>query len=217
MTDHTVPSSPGDEIPRSVKPCAWWIPTFAEPLVGRGDKRPMLYPDAKPLYDQAALDAAVAAERERFNALLDDYRGVLETLEEMQAPAAAQVTDAMVRAANAAMFGRLVQGEARFETLRIGLEAAMSTAGQRCKTCKHWSAPDGADDGYAFGLCEPEDPDTGEPMQRGFEVRLCKHPEMTRFEAPLSRDGFGLTDASRYYACLATAEDFGCVRHEERP
>jgi hypothetical protein len=38
----------------------------------------------------------------------------------------AQVTDAMVRAANAAMFGRLVQGDARFETLRIGLEAAMA-------------------------------------------------------------------------------------------
>ena len=84
-----------------------------------------------------------------------------------------------------------------------------------CKTCKHWTAPDGADDGYAFGLCEPSDPDTSEPMRRGFEVRLCKHPELTRFEAPLSHNGFGLTDGSRYYACLATAEDFGCVRHEK--
>jgi hypothetical protein len=36
----------------------------------------------------AALVAA--AERERFNALLDDYRGVLETLEEMQAAVAAE-------------------------------------------------------------------------------------------------------------------------------
>ncbi len=89
MTDHTLQPAPGDEFDQSVKACAWWVPTFAEPLVGRGDKRPMLYPDAKPLYDQAALDAAVAAERERFNALLDDYRGVLETLEEMQATAAA--------------------------------------------------------------------------------------------------------------------------------
>jgi hypothetical protein len=104
MTDHTLQPAPGDEFDQSVKACAWWVPTFAEPLVGRGDKRPMLYPDAKPLYDQAALDAAVAAERERCSV----------------------VTNAMVLAANAAMFGRLVQGDARFETLRIGLEAAMA-------------------------------------------------------------------------------------------
>jgi hypothetical protein len=38
----------------------------------------------------------------------------------------AQVTDAMVHAANAAMFGKPVLGDARFETLRIGLEAAMA-------------------------------------------------------------------------------------------
>jgi hypothetical protein len=70
--------------------------------------------------------AAGGTESERFNALLDDYRGVLETLEEMQAPAAAQVTDAMVHAANAAMFGKPVLGDARFKTLSLGLEAAMA-------------------------------------------------------------------------------------------
>jgi len=32
----------------------------------------------------------ILAERERFNALLDDYHGVLETLEEMQAAVAAE-------------------------------------------------------------------------------------------------------------------------------
>jgi hypothetical protein len=53
---------------------------------------------------KALVDAAVAAERERCSV----------------------VTNAMVRAANAAMFGKPVLGDARFETLRLGLEAAMA-------------------------------------------------------------------------------------------
>lgn len=40
----------GSALERQVRPCAWWVP---------------LWPRAEPLYDQAALDAAVAAERER--------------------------------------------------------------------------------------------------------------------------------------------------------
>ena len=63
-------------------------------------------------------------------------------------------------------------------------------------------------------MCEPVDPDTHKPMQRGFEVRICRQPTQTLAEAPIERNGFGLTDASQYYAVLATAEDFGCVRHE---
>jgi hypothetical protein len=87
--------------------------------------------------------SAGGTESERFNALLEDYRAVLETLEEMQAPVVAQndagraapptepqppaqVTDAMVHAADKAMFGKIVQGEARLETVRLGLEAAMA-------------------------------------------------------------------------------------------
>lgn len=51
-------------------------------------------------------------------------------------------------------------------------------------------------------------------MQRGFMVRLCRHPQQTFAEAPVRDDGFGLSDASEYYAVLATAENFGCVLHE---
>ena len=51
-------------------------------------------------------------------------------------------------------------------------------------------------------------------MDRGFEVRLCKMPTQTFCEAPVERNGFGLCDGSQYMAALATAEDFGCVRHE---
>jgi hypothetical protein len=63
-------------------------------------------------------------------------------------------------------------------------------------------------------MCEPLDPDTYEPMKRAFEVRLCKHPAQTFCEVPVERNGFGLFDGSEYMARLATAEEFGCVRHE---
>lgn len=83
-----------------------------------------------------------------------------------------------------------------------------------CKTCKHWVEPEARDHHTADSICHPLDPDTYEPMDRGFEVRLCKHPTQTFCESPIERNGFGLADASRYYAVLATGEDFGCVRHE---
>lgn len=82
-----------------------------------------------------------------------------------------------------------------------------------CKTCKHWQV-DGDKNYQALHLCKPEDPYTGEPMQRGFEVRMCMQPTQTRFEPPVESNGFALTDGSDYYAALCTAEDFGCVRHE---
>lgn len=83
-----------------------------------------------------------------------------------------------------------------------------------CKTCKHWTAPADDDNHYAVSICGPIDPDTYEPMNRGFETRLCRHPAQARFEAPVERNGFAITDGSQYFAALATAEDFGCVRHE---
>lgn len=86
---------------------------------------------------------------------------------------------------------------------------------QTCKTCKHWKKPEG-EDYRAEALCQPVDPETYEPMDRGFEVRLCKMPTQTFAESPVERNGFGLADASRYFAVLATAEDFGCVRHEAK-
>lgn len=84
-----------------------------------------------------------------------------------------------------------------------------------CKTCKHWAKPDGL---FSVGkaLCTPIDPTTYMPMDRGFEVRICEMPTQTFCEAPVERNGFGLADGSTYLAVLATAEDFGCVRHEVR-
>ena len=83
-----------------------------------------------------------------------------------------------------------------------------------CKTCLHWKLPDADEDYHAEAICSPRDPDTGKPMERGFEARLCKHPSAALFEAPVRADGFALTDASTYMACLATGEDFGCPLHE---
>lgn len=63
-------------------------------------------------------------------------------------------------------------------------------------------------------MCNPTDEDTFQPKVIGYEVRMCRQPTQTFCETPVERNGFGLTDGSTYYAALATAEDFGCVRHE---
>jgi hypothetical protein len=39
-------------------PVGWWIDRFDSPLVARGAAKPMLYPDAAPVYLQNAIDAA---------------------------------------------------------------------------------------------------------------------------------------------------------------
>lgn len=83
-----------------------------------------------------------------------------------------------------------------------------------CKTCIHWKMPQENDVYNAIDMCRPLDPDNFEPMKRGFEVRICKHPAQTFAEPPIEDNGFGLADASEFFACLATAENFGCVRHE---
>lgn len=85
---------------------------------------------------------------------------------------------------------------------------------ERCKTCRHWKPTDKSSNPRADDLCRPIDPDTYQPMQRGFETRLCAHPLQTFFETPVASNTFALTDGSNYFACLATAEDFGCVLHE---
>ena len=82
-----------------------------------------------------------------------------------------------------------------------------------CKTCRHWLAPT-EEDYLAVHICAPADPDTFEPMQRGFETRQCKHPSQAFHEAPVQPNSFALTDASDYFACLATGEDFGCILHD---
>jgi len=82
----------------------------------------------------------------------------------------------------------------------------------RCKTCKHWQEGDGFREA---DMCDMRHPDTHQVMRGEYEVRICKHPSQTFAERPVERDGFGLTDASEYFAVLATAEGFGCVRHEK--
>lgn len=81
-----------------------------------------------------------------------------------------------------------------------------------CKTCKHWQLP--RERFRESDICSPLDPDTYKPMQRGFEVRICRMPTQTFSECPTEINGFGLADGSDYYAVMATAEGFGCVRHE---
>lgn len=82
-----------------------------------------------------------------------------------------------------------------------------------CKTCRHWIKP-GGNDHYGQAVCDPQDPDSFEPMDRTFETRTCTHPSQARFEAPVAANSFALTDASNFYAVLATGEDFGCRLHQ---
>ena len=82
---------------------------------------------------------------------------------------------------------------------------------KNCKTCKHWTLAENVDEKM---ICNPNDPDTHKPMKLEFEVRVCKMPTQTFCETPVERNGFGLSDASLYRAVLATAEEFGCIRHE---
>lgn len=63
MTD-TTPASTAEahavagRLDRPVRPCAWWVPAFSEPLVSRGEAKPMLWPEAKPLYELTAEEVA---------------------------------------------------------------------------------------------------------------------------------------------------------------
>lgn len=83
-----------------------------------------------------------------------------------------------------------------------------------CKTCRYWKAPDSNSNPNEQDICGPLDPDTYKPTARGFETRICRHPSQAYFEAPVRADCFALTDASQFFASLATGENFGCVLHE---
>ncbi len=80
----------------------------------------------------------------------------------------------------------------------------------RCKTCDYWTLKDLPS--IHSSMWKPMNPDLT-PMDIGYEIRSCQHPEKTFAELPLGVSGFGLVDGSEYYAELFTAEDFGCVRH----
>jgi hypothetical protein len=81
---------------------------------------------------------------------------------------------------------------------------------ERCKTCRFWEIVQRDYDPIAH----PIDPDTYEPMDLPFEVRLCQHPDILFAERPLKDIGAALMDGSQYMALLYTAENFGCVLHE---
>lgn len=83
-----------------------------------------------------------------------------------------------------------------------------------CKTCKYWQKPKTVDSYLKDDMCAYRDPTTFEDITPPFEVRICEHPAQRFCERPLEKNGFAIADGSTYFACLATAEDFGCVRHE---
>lgn len=84
----------------------------------------------------------------------------------------------------------------------------------KCKTCKHWKKPEQQDSYHKDDMCAYRYPTTFEAIPPPFEVRICEHPAQRFCERPLEKDGFAIADGSTYFACLATAEEFGCVRHE---
>ena len=90
-----------------------------------------------------------------------------------------------------------------------------------CKTCVHWKADKEA---YERGdsLVLPYHPGTYERCRTeeevvkifGHAVRYCKNPKVVFFQRP-EHNAAAVVDGSEYMACLLTAEDFGCVLHEE--
>ena len=86
---------------------------------------------------------------------------------------------------------------------------------QHCKTCKYWQYS-GNSYHHEDRLLRPVAPATQAPIALGFEVRLCRHPLLTHDEPPTDRRGLALGETGgEYLPCLATAEDFGCVLHEQ--
>lgn len=80
-----------------------------------------------------------------------------------------------------------------------------------CKTCIYWVAGDGRD----YGIEKPIDPDTYEEMENMHEVRQCKSPKLLFAEFPTEKTWCAVVDGSNYRAVLYTAEEFGCINHEE--
>lgn len=94
----------------------------------------------------------------------------------------------------------------------------------RCKTCRWWDSTASEIEWIpARNILQPHDPieyteaDTPEKVKAlfGYNVGLCKSPKVLFYEFP-SRDGACVVDGSQYAASLVTAEEFGCVLHEEK-
>jgi hypothetical protein len=77
----------------------------------------------------------------------------------------------------------------------------------QCKECKYW-----VDDKTDYDkIMHPEDYDTGEEMKMPFEVRKCKHPNITLFERNPDPKGVSLCDGSDYRAVMYAGPEYGCV------
>lgn len=92
-----------------------------------------------------------------------------------------------------------------------------------CKTCKWWEET--KQDEYRNGgheLIFPYRPDTQRRVQSekeeslvyGHLIRYCGNPKILFYQRP-TIDGAAVVDGSEYAAALITAEEFGCVLHEE--
>lgn len=81
-----------------------------------------------------------------------------------------------------------------------------------CDTCKHWQD---YDNGFYDDILRPRDPDTYEPMELPFDVRMCTSPKLLFCERPVEENGATVRDGSEYKAELLTAAKFGCVLHED--
>lgn len=104
-------------------PSAWWVPRFEHPLVGRGPKKPMLWPEAEPLY--ALTTEEVAAVNK-----LRARKG-----------RTAKVTREMIGAAHDIMLARgdFVLSAALLERIYLAMEQAApprQTPFDTCPTCE---------------------------------------------------------------------------------
>lgn len=85
-----------------------------------------------------------------------------------------------------------------------------------CKTCMHWKYKETSYSSYQNDeICSPVDSDCT-PMIMPFKVNMCSNPKQVLFERPVLINGFALCDGSDYRAKMYTAEEFGCVLHEEK-
>lgn len=81
----------------------------------------------------------------------------------------------------------------------------------RCKTCKYWDRRDL--ELYPDMWDPPSGSAPKKPKDLSYEVHCCDHPDQTFWELPSRSDGVALKDGDMWAATLATAEEFGCVRH----
>lgn len=85
-----------------------------------------------------------------------------------------------------------------------------------CKTCQWWQLPPEGEYWGSEQYVAPDKPwHPDQKMPVDFEVRYCRNPKLLFCERPAESNTFAVADASDYMANLYTAENFGCVLHED--